>query len=233
MAERGLHSAARTPEVWDDGAVSQIRVLVADDHPVVRDGLVALLGNEDDLQVVGAAANGREAIDICVETKPDVVLMDLEMPVLDGVAAIEEIGSIAPEVGVIILTNHGSDEFVFKGIEAGARGYLLKDTKSDDIAQAIRTVHEGGTVLQPGIATKLVGRFGELSRTNTASTLSSREMEVLGFISSGSTNKEIALELAVSMSTVKAHMNHILAKLGARNRSDALAEALRRKIIQI
>jgi DNA-binding NarL/FixJ family response regulator len=212
--------------------LAQIKVIIADDHPIVREGLAALLGDAEDLDIVGTAANGREAIALVQSSSPDVVLIDLEMPVLDGVSAIQRIKKQSPGIQVIILSNHAAGDIVFRGIEAGAAGYLLKDARPEEIVSAIRTVYAGGTVLEPSVATQIVERIRTMGQAPASSDVSERELEVLNLIANGATNQEIAQQLTITMSTVKAHVNHLLSKLEARTRAEAVTEGLRRNLIR-
>lgn len=211
-----------------------IRILIVDDHPVVREGISAMLAREPDLQVVGEARDGLDAIDKARQLHPDVVLMDLQMPRLDGAEAIRRIRAVDPAIRFIVLTTFDSDEFIFKGIEAGARGYLLKDAPRDDLFRAVRAVYRGESLIQPAVATKLLNRFAELSRRGPAEdTLSAREIEVLQLMSRGAPNKEIARRLFISESTVKTHVTNIFQKLGANDRTEAVTIALQRGLISL
>ena len=140
-----------------------IRIVIADDHPVVRQGLATVLGQEEGLEVVGQAANGLEAVDQARKLQPDIILMDLQMPEMDGVEAIQKIKMEASDIGIIILTTYDTDDYIFRGIKAGARGYLLKDSPPDDVLKAIRTVHQGKSLIQPRVASKLIDRYSQLS----------------------------------------------------------------------
>ncbi len=212
-----------------------IKILIADDHPVVREGLISMIKREPDFQVVGEATNGVEAVVKTHELKPDIVLMDLRMPELDGVEAIRQISSSDPSIKFIILTTFSDDEYIFRGIEVGARAYLLKDAPREDLFKAIRAVNRGESLIQPVVASKVLSRFAELSRQVQTPTelLSEREIEVLKLVAKGNANKEIAAELSITDSTVKTHVSSIFQKLNARDRTDAVMQAVKRGIIKI
>ena len=212
-----------------------IKILIADDHPVVREGLISMIKRESDFQVVGEAINGVEAVRKTRELKPDIVLMDLRMPELDGVEAIRQISSSDPSIKFIILTTFSDDEYIFRGIEVGARAYLLKDAPREDLFKAIRAVNRGESLIQPVVASKVLSRFAELSRQVQTPTelLSEREIEVLKLVAQGNANKEIAAELNITDSTVKTHVSSIFQKLNARDRTDAVMQAVKRGIIKI
>ncbi|MBV8086403.1 MAG: response regulator transcription factor [Chloroflexi bacterium] len=212
----------------------KISILVADDHPVVREGLSAMLGREQDFEVVGQAIDGREALDMVGRLRPNVVLMDLTMPRVDGVEAIRQIKAKHAGTEVLVLTTFDSDDYIFQGIEAGAKGYLLKDAPREELFRAVRAVARGESLLQPNVAARLVNRFAELSRrTVTDETLSERELEVLRCMARGAANKEIANELVISESTVKTHVTNIFQKLGASDRTQAVTLALQRQLIRL
>ena len=211
-----------------------IRIVIADDHPVVRQGLATVLSQEEDLEVVGQAENGAEAVAQARKLHPDIILMDLQMPEMDGVEAIQKIKMESSDIGIIILTTFDTDDYIFRGIEAGARGYLLKDSPPDDVLKAIRTVYKGESLIQPRVASRLIDRFSQLSRASaTEEVLSAREVQVLQLIAKSAANKEIANELFIGESTVKTHIIHIFNKLGVKGRTEAVAEAARRGIIQL
>jgi len=211
-----------------------IRILIADDHPIVRQGLAAVLDREDDLVVVAQAANGLEAVAKARELLPDIILMDLQMPEMDGVAAIIEIKEAALEAGIIILTTYDTDDYIFRGIEAGARGYLLKDSPPEDVIKAIRSVYRGESLIQPRVASRLLDRLSQLSRAAPPEgPLSMREVEVLQIMATGAANKDIASRLNIGQSTVKTHIVRIFDKLGVSGRTEAVTEAAKRKIIEL
>ena len=212
----------------------QIRILIADDHPIVRQGLATVLEQESDLSVVGQAANGMEAVAKARELMPDIILMDLQMPEMDGLEAINRIMAEELKTGIIILTTYDTDDHFFRGIEAGARGYLLKDTPPEEVVKAIRTVNRGESLIEPRVATRLLDRLGQLSRGPAPeSTLSRREIEVLGVMATGAANKQIANELNIGQSTVKTHIVRIFNKLGVNGRTEAVAEAVKKGIIKL
>ena len=211
-----------------------INILIADDHPVVREGLIAMIKREPGFKVVGEATNGVEALSKAKELKPDVVLMDLRMPEMDGVEAIRQISLAEPNIKFIILTTYSDDEYIFKGIEVGARAYLLKDAPRGELFKAIRAVYRGESLIQPVIASKVLDRFAELSRQSQApEILSEREIEVLRLMAKGDANKEIAAQLHITDSTVKTHISSIFQKLNAKDRTEAAMIAIRLGIIKI
>jgi len=214
--------------------VGAIKILIADDHPVVREGLFAMLSREADFEVVGDAKDGVEAVNKAKELKPDVVLMDLRMPEMDGVEAMRQIKSVVPDVRFIILTTYSDDEYIFSGIEAGARAYLLKDAPREDLFKAIRAVYQGESLIQPVVASKLLDRFSELSRrTPSGDELSERELEILRLMAKGAANKEISAQLSIAQSTVKTHIANIFQKLGVNDRTEAVTQALKKGIIRL
>ncbi len=206
-----------------------IRLLLADDHPVVRAGLAGLFADEAGFEVVGQAADGAEAVALAAKTRPDVVLMDLRMPVLDGVAATAQILAAKPPVPrVLILTTYESDDQILAAIEAGAAGYLLKAAPQDEIVAGIRLVADGQTALSPAVAARLVSRMREPAASVA---LSGREGEVLRLVSRGRSNKQIAVELGIGESTVKTHLLKIFDKLGVGDRTRAVTLAMERGLI--
>lgn len=204
--------------------------MVVDDHAVVRSGLNAFLSSYDDLQMAGTAKSGEEAVQLCEALKPDVVLMDLIMPGMDGVAATKAIRTLLPKTQVIILTSFKEDTMIQKAIQAGAIGYLLKDVQADEIAEAIRLVNAGQSILSPE-ATQALLRVANQPR-KLGYDLSDRELEVLALMVKGLNNTEIAERLVVSLSTIKHHVSHILSKLDATNRSEAVALAVQNHLVE-
>ena len=198
-----------------------IRVLVADDHPIVRGGIVALLADAADIEVVGEASDGLEAVAFAASLAPDVILMDLRMPGLDGDAATARILSMTPGIRVIILTTYETDASILTAIEAGASGYLLKAAPQDEILAGVRSVARGEVALAPSIAAMLVKRVGR-----TAITLSPRETEVLALVAQGNSNPAIAKKLFLGEATVKTHLLHVFEKLGVGDRTRAVTRAM-------
>jgi DNA-binding NarL/FixJ family response regulator len=206
-----------------------IRVMVVDDHPIVRQGLVSVLEDEDDLEVVGAADSAVEALRVVHRLRPDVMLLDLEMPELDGVDAIPQLLAAAPGLGVLVFTAYDTDERVLGAVRAGARGYLLKGASAEEIARGIRTVHAGGSYLEPRVASMLMAEVSSPRRAPGG--LSEREREVLRLVADGLPTKQIARNLSISERTVKFHVNSIFHKLGADNRAQAVALAAQRGLL--
>ena len=211
-----------------------IRIVIADDHPIVRQGLATVLSQEEDLEVVGQAENGLEAVAQARKLHPDIILMDLQMPEMDGVEAIQQIKMETLDIGIIILTTFDTDDYIFRGIEAGARGYLLKDSPPEEVLRAIHTVHRGESLIEPRVASRLLDRLGQLSQpAPPPSVLSQREIEVLQLMSTGAANKEIASQLLIGQSTVKTHIVRIFNKLYVSGRTEAVAEAVKKGIIKL
>ena len=208
-----------------------IRILLVDDQALFREGLRTLLSVQPGLEVVGEAGNGEEAVHLAATLHPDVVLMDLHMPVLDGVAATRRLRESRPDCRVIVLTTFDDDEYVFEGLRAGAVGYLLKDVPSERLVEAIKATARGESFLQPSVAAKVVAEFARMAEwaplrsDSLVESLSDREMEVLRLISSGKTNREIADVLVIAEGTVKNHVTSILGKLGVRDRTQAALKA--------
>jgi DNA-binding NarL/FixJ family response regulator len=205
---------------------SRIRVLIADDHAVVRAGLVAIIDRERDMLVVAQASNGREAAGLWQQHRPDVTLLDLRMPVLDGMGALQAIRAADASARIIVLTTFDSDEEIYRGLRAGAKAYLLKDAAGEELVDCIRTVQAGGVFMPPAIAGKLAERV-------CGAELTGREGEVLRLLSQGKSNKEIGRGLFISETTVKSHMKGIFGKLHVMSRSEAIAAASRRGLIRL
>lgn len=205
---------------------NRIRVLVVDDHPVVRQGLIGMLEEAPDIVIVGQGRNGHEAIAVFQQQQPDVALMDLRMPEMGGVQAITVICNKIPDARIIVLTTYDSDEEIYQGLRAGAKGYLLKDSEPAELLTAIRTVNRGQQYIPPNVAAKLVQRM-------TAPELSDRELEVLQLVGQGMSNQEISTALDISESTVKTHINRILSKLDVKDRTQAAIIALKRGIASL
>lgn len=203
-----------------------VRVVVVDDHPVVRAGIVGLLAGEDDLEVVGEGSDGAEVLDLVEAHHPDVVLMDLRMPKVDGATATGQLLAAHPEVRVVVLTTYESDADILRAVEAGATGYLLKDTPRDDLVEAVRAAARGETVLAPSVARRLVAQVrGDDQR------LTSRELEVLAAVARGGSNAQIGAELFISEATVKTHLLRVFTKLGVDDRTRAVTVAIQRGIL--
>jgi DNA-binding NarL/FixJ family response regulator len=204
-----------------------IRLLIADDHPVVRDGLRGMFAGDPGFEVVAEAGDGAEAVTLAERLSPDVVLMDLRMPRLDGVAAIRAMAERGLAARVLVLTTYDTDSDVLPAVKAGATGYLLKDTAREELVRAVRAAARGESVLSPAVATRLLGQV----RTPEREPLSPREVEVLGLVAAGSTNRETAARLFISEATVKTHLLHIYAKLGVGDRAAAVGEAFNRGLL--
>lgn len=209
--------------------MNPLRILIADDHPIVRAGLVGLLSTQEGFQVVGEASSGLEAVQMADALRPNVVLMDLRMPGMDGTAATRVIRSRFPEVQVLVLTTYDTDTEIVRAIEAGAIGYLLKDVPREELYKAIYASAHGESVLSPPVAARLLGRM----RSPSDESLSTRELEVLSLVAKGLSNKEIARELKISEATVKTHLLHTFGKLGVDDRTAAVTVALERGILRL
>ena len=254
------HASDDTICAASEGASQPIRILLADDHPVVRDGLEALLGSLPAFVVIATAGDGRQAVDLALQHRPDLLLLDLEMPVLDGIAALREVRVALPSIRVIVFTAYDTDERIFTAIRAGAAGYLLKGAPREELFQAIRVVAAGGSLLAPAVAARMIASATSTAdadsnttlttststSTSTASSapesdalpplaeaLTARELEVLAELAEGQTNREIAARLGVTERTVKFHVTAILAKLEAGNRTEAVRVALRRGLVEL
>ena len=206
-----------------------IRILIVDDHPVVRDGLRGMLTGLPEFEVAGEAADGAQAVAQAARLAPAVVLMDLRMPVMDGVQAIARIRAAQPSARVLVLTTYDTDADILRAIEAGATGYILKDAPREELYRAIRATAQGQTYLSPAVATRLMGQL----RAPADTALSPREVDVLTWVARGASNKEIARSLHLSEATVKSHLLHIFSKLGVNDRTQAVTLAVQKGIIQL
>jgi DNA-binding NarL/FixJ family response regulator len=203
-----------------------IRVLATDDHPLLRDGIAALIGSEEDMELIGEASNGREALDLFRKHQPDITLMDLQMPEMNGIDAIGAIRGEFPEARIIVLTTHPGDVQVLRAFKAGARAYLMKSELRKELLKTIRAVHAGQKRMSPEVAS-------EVAEHATDGMLTPREVEVLRLVAAGNANKEIGARLSLTEVTIKSHVKNILAKLGASDRTHAVTIALKRGIIDL
>ena len=213
-----------------------IRLLIADDHAVVRDGLMGILSRQRDFDVVGEAATGLEAVERARELQPDVVLMDIRMPGMDGVEAMRLIRDEDPQVEFIVLTTYDNDEYIFSAIEAGAKGYVLKDSPRERLFQALRAVYRGESFVDPSVSARVLNRLAQLSRKATSANtgmLSHREVEVLRLMATGATNREIAAALSITEGTAKTHAAKIFQKLEVKDRTEAVTKAVQQGVIEL
>ena len=212
--------------------MGRIKILLADDHVLVRQGTRELLEREGDMEVVAEAGDGEEAVRLVATERPDVAIMDISMPKLNGIEATRQIKALRPATAVLVLTAYGDDEYVFALLEAGAAGYLLKDVPVNELVKAVRAVHAGEAVLHPAIARKVIDRFaqpaGERGEESALDQLTERETEVLGLAAKGMMNREIASELTISVRTVQVHLSSIFGKMGVGSRTEAVLHALRK-----
>ena len=214
----------------EPGAPAPVRLLIADDHPVVRDGLSGMFAADPGFEVLGEAGDGAEAVRLARALRPDVILMDLRMPEMDGVTAIAELARHGVTARVLVLTTYDTDSHVLPAIEAGATGYLLKDAPRTELLRAVRAAARGEAVLSPSVASRLMGRV-RAPAAGSDGPLSQRELEVLQLVAAGTTNREAAARLFISEATVKTHLLHIYAKLGVSDRAAAVAEAFNRGLL--
>lgn len=205
-----------------------IRILIVDDHPVVRHGISAILRYEPGMEVVGLAEDGMKAVELIRSEQPDIVLLDLHLPLLSGIEVMKQIRAENQQIRFLVLTTYDTDAYILPALAAGAQGYLLKDATPEDLTRAIHSLVRGGAALEPSVAARLLGHTYE---NDSAEELSAREHEVLELLVQGKSNRDIALHLGVSENTVKTHMSRVLSKLGARSRAEAIAVALQRKLV--
>lgn len=216
----------------------RINLLIVDDHPIVRDGLVAILTTQPDFRIVGEAASGQEALALFQQDQPDVVLLDLEMPEMDGVELIRQLRVARPDVKTVVFTAFDTDERILSALQAGAKGYLLKGAPRAELFDAIRIVHRGGSLLQPVVASRLLNQIatpatGGQAGGELVEELTPREHEVLVLLAQGKQNKEIAAELTIAERTVKFHISSIFGKLGAGNRTEAVTIAVQLGLVKL
>jgi two-component system, NarL family, response regulator LiaR len=215
--------------------MGKIRIIIADDHTIVREGTRLILEREDDIEVVGEASDGEEAVKQILEFKPDVAILDISMPKLSGIEVTKQIKTKLPSIAILILTAYDNDEYVFALLEAGAAGYLLKDVPGREIVEAVRSVYSGESVLHPSIARKVIQRAiigtSKNVETKTAIDLSEREIEVLKLAARGFTNKDIAENLCISIRTVQGHINGIFHKLGVGSRTEAIFQSVKKGLL--
>lgn len=219
--------------------MTKIRILIADDHRVVREGLAAILKSRSDMDVVGEAVNGFEVIEKTKTLKPDVILMDISMPQMNGVQAARAVRKISPEIGIVVLTMHDDDATIFELVRTGVHGYLLKDADSSEIVKAIQSIYKGESIIHPSIARKILGEFSQLGSEQAKKAprqmynLSGREVDVLRRVAKGKTNKEIAGELHLSEKTIKNHVRNIFHKMGVYDRTEAAMKGVQEGIIDL
>lgn len=213
-----------------------IKVMLVDDQQLIRQGIRILLEQDPDIQVIAEATNGLEALRLCQENQPDVVLMDVQMPEMDGVECTQQLTATYPDLGVIILTTFDDDEYIFDGLRAGARGYLLKDVSSAELAAAVRTVAAGDALIQPSISRRVISEFARLTSSSSSpqliESLTTRELDVLHALAEGLSNLEIAQKLVITEGTVKNHVSSLLAKLEVRDRTQAVLKAQKLNLLQ-
>lgn len=222
-----------TGQAMQPGCHKCIRVLVVDDHAILRDGIRSLLERQDDILVVGEAANGHEALAQCEALRPDIVLMDLAMPEMDGLEATRRLRERHPEVKVLLLTQHDNQEYIVPALQAGAVGYILKRSGSREVVAAIRNVHEQGAFLEPGVAREVLRGYAPGGKASTLPALTEREREVLRLVMEGKSNKEIANLLVISPKTASVHRTNIMSKFGVRNSAELVRYAMEHRILEL
>jgi DNA-binding NarL/FixJ family response regulator len=217
--------------------VDAIRILLADDHALVRQGTRELLEQQEDLEVVAEASDGKEAVQLALRERPDVVIIDFAMPELNGIEATRQIKAVVPNIAVLVLTAYDSEQYVFAFLEAGAAGYLLKDVSVDELIKAVRAVYAGESVLHPAITRKVISRFARPGErqgpVNGLDQITDRELEVLRLAAKGMSNRDIARELDISMRTVQTHLSNVFSKMGVGSRTEAVMLGLRKGLITL
>lgn len=223
----------------DNVTQDRVKIMVVDDHTIVREGTARMLELTPEFLIVGQASSAREALDLIRTLNPEIVLMDIKMPGINGIEATRMIKQEWPDIEVIVLSMYDEEEYVVEAVKAGATGYLLKDSSQEDLVRAIRIVHSGGSLIQPGLARKVLKEFAHLARENVGvkgptllRELSDREVEVLQYVAEGKSNKEIADQLMISEKTVKAHLRSIFRKLEVGDRAQAVAHAMRKGLVE-
>jgi NarL family two-component system response regulator LiaR len=217
--------------------VETIRILLVDDHAVVRQGTRELLEQQEDLEVIGEASDGREAVQLALQTRPDVVVMDFSMPELNGIEATRQIKAVAPNIAVLVLTAYDSDQYIFAFLAAGAAGYLLKDVSVDQLIRAIRAVYAGESMLHPAITRKVISHFAQTEQRGKPSggveQITERELGVLKLAAQGLSNRDIAQQLGISVRTAQTHLSNVFNKIGVGSRTEAVMYALRQGLITL
>jgi len=221
----------------ENGTVEPIRILLADDHALVRQGTRELLDKQADLEVVAEAGDGREAVQLAIKKRPDVVIMDFAMPFLNGIEATRQIKAVAPSIAILVLTAYDSEQYIFAFLEAGAAGYLLKDVSVDELVRAVRAVHAGESILHPAITRKVISRFARpIDQGKSGSEpehITDRELEVLRLAARGLSNREISTTLDISVRTVQTHLSNVFNKMGVGSRTEAVMFGLRNGLITL
>ena len=221
----------------ENGIVEPIRILLADDHALVRQGTRELLDKQADLEVVAEAGDGREAVQLAIKMRPDVVIMDFAMPFLNGIEATRQIKAVAPSIAILVLTAYDSEQYIFAFLEAGAAGYLLKDVSVDELVRAVRAVHAGESILHPAITRKVISRFARPIHKGKPGggpdQITDRELEVLRLAARGLSNREISRTLDISVRTVQTHLSNVFNKMGVGSRTEAVMFGLRNGLITL